>query len=82
MAVLQVPVWRASSGDGLCGVWSEDQPRDDKVAVSEAGVKCKSLLHPRSCHLLSLISKFTDHFCELGPNILLRVQSCGSLWFV
>ena len=45
--VFQVPVWGAGPGDGLCGVWSDDQPRDEKAAFSEAGVGCKSLLHPK-----------------------------------
>lgn len=53
--LLQVPVWGDSPGDCLCGVWSEDQQRDEKAAFSEAGVRCKSQLHPKTHQLLLLI---------------------------
>lgn len=40
----QIPVWGAGPGHGLCGVWSDDQPRDEEVACSEASDRCESLL--------------------------------------
>lgn len=52
--VTQVPVWGAGPGDGLCGVRSTDWPRDDKVAFSEAGVKCKHAWLTSCMHLFCI----------------------------
>lgn len=58
--MFQVPVRGASPGDGLRGVWGKDQPGDDKVALSEAGVKCKSLLHP----FMGVTIKLSNHISD------------------
>lgn len=53
----QVPVRGAGSGDGLRGVWGEDQPGDEKVAFSEAGFKRKSLIVVKRCHHIMRASR-------------------------
>ncbi len=58
--MFQVPVWGASPRDSLRGVWGEDQPGDDKVALSEAGVERKSLLHP----FMGVTIKLSGHICD------------------
>lgn len=53
----QVPVRGAGSGDGLRGVWGEDQPGDEKVAFSEAGFKRKSLIVVKRSHHIMRASR-------------------------